>query len=119
MPPKSRPFAAVPPTTEAPLPHDAGCSSIERLCPAQPARQLTAHGLGGSLTRWAALGLMQYAYFHQLSHDLPALVPRIARFHGIHHLAPNRNPSISFSCQFRAQGAGHCSIQSHIRHNRA
>ena len=45
----------------------------------------------------APLGLLQYAYFHGLSHDWPALVPRIARHHAIHHLAPNMNQCISFS----------------------
>ena len=57
-----------------------------------------------SLTRFASLGLLQYAWFHQLSHDLPWLVPRIARHHALHHLAPNRNHSVSFSWPDRLFG---------------
>ena len=56
-------------------------------------------------TRLASLGLMQYAWFHQMSHDWPALCPLIARHHGIHHLAPSRNQCISFSWPDRAFGS--------------
>ena len=48
-------------------------------------------------TRIASLGLLQYAWFHQMSHDCPLLVPRIARHHAIHHLSPAHNHCISFS----------------------
>lgn len=74
-------------------PFEAWCYVLALLC-----------YMGGSFTRWAVLGLMQYAFFHQLSHDMPVIVPHIARFHGIHHLAPNRNNAISFSWPDRVFG---------------
>jgi len=56
------------------------------------------------LTRWICLGLLQYAWFHQLSHDLPWLVPSIAHHHGIHHMAPGRNHGVSASWPDRLFG---------------
>ena len=46
----------------------------------------------------------QYAWFHQLSHDWPALVPHAARHHAIHHIAPSKNLSISLSWPDRVFG---------------
>ena len=72
--------------------NDAGADEFEWWCYA-----VAALAYATSYTRWLSLGLLQYAYFHGLSHDWPALVPRIARHHAIHHLAPNMNQCISFS----------------------
>lgn len=55
-------------------------------------------------TKWITLGLLQYAWFHQLSHDLPELVPATARHHGIHHTSPYKNHSVSLSWPDRVFG---------------
>ena len=70
----------------------AGADEFEWWCYAVA---LVAYGT--SYTRWFSLALLQYAYFHGLSHDWPELVPIIARHHALHHLAPNKNHCISFS----------------------
>lgn len=55
-------------------------------------------------TKFITLGLLQYAFFHQLSHDLPELVPGIARHHGVHHMAPGKNHGVSASWPDRVFG---------------
>ena len=71
------PSQAVMSTTEAPLPHDSASSSAERLCPAQPARRLTVHGLGGPLTRWCSPGLARWATVPwRHAAQVPSRVPR-------------------------------------------
>ena len=55
-------------------------------------------------TKWITLGLLQYAWFHQLSHDLPELVPGMARHHGIHHMTTYKNHGVSFSWPDRVFG---------------
>ena len=55
-------------------------------------------------TRFATLGLLQYAFFHQLSHDLPELVPGAARHHGIHHMSPYKNHGVSAAWPDRVFG---------------
>jgi sterol desaturase/sphingolipid hydroxylase (fatty acid hydroxylase superfamily) len=57
-------------------------------------------------TTGAGLGFLQYAFFHQLSHDQPTWLPSVSRHHGIHHLAPDKNHSITMSwpdCVFGTQ----------------
>jgi hypothetical protein len=47
-------------------------------------------------TRPASLGLLQYAWFHQLSHDLPFLaLPGTSNLHLIHHADSHLNYGIS------------------------
>lgn len=55
-------------------------------------------------TKFATLGFLQYAWFHQLSHDLPELVPGMALHHGIHHTTSNKNHGVSFAWPDRVFG---------------
>jgi len=46
-------------------------------------------------TRAATLGLLQYAWFHQLCHDMPWLMPETSALHMLHHHDVTANYGIS------------------------